>query len=134
MPTDNSPHSDNLTERSVSVIVPTADAIEKDQYEQLREIRAEVKYLAGKFDAVAEINGELVKLMRRESNGKFCIILFLVAALIYGALGEHGFNAVKHIVPMSGRSSDSAQLTSPICSPPDTRVGICMNNTKGKTH
>lgn len=106
--------------------MPSDAEIEKDQYEQIHSLAAEVHELAGEVKASNDINKELIKLMRRESNGKFCIIALLIAALIYGALGENGFNAIMRKSPSSpaGDGSNRVSLV-PLFSPPDNRMVLC---------
>lgn len=102
------------------------DDIEKDQYDKINGLTAEVRELAGTVQVSNNINGELIKLLRRVLSGAFWVIVLLVLALLYAANGPDGYNAIRETLPnIPGIPTDdggTAANVSPIFPPPDPRA------------
>lgn len=93
----------------------TDEDIERNQYDRINELSSRVDFLAGQVETSNKLNAELVKLLRRESNGKFGVIIVLIAALIYMALGPDGYNAVRDTIPTPWRKGEQkATASAPI--------------------
>lgn len=79
-------------------------AIENDQYAKIHELTSKVGQLAGTVEAANKINQDLVMLLKRALLYMFITILFLIGAVIYGAIGKEGFYAVRQVVPTSAEA------------------------------
>lgn len=104
------------------------DDIEKDQYDKINGLTAEVRELAGAVQVSNNINGELLKLLRRVLSGAFWVIVLLVLALLYAANGPDGYKAIRETLPNipgvpTAPTDDggTAATVSPIFPPPDPR-------------
>lgn len=104
------------------------DDIEKDQYDKINGLTAEVRELAGAVQVSNNINGELLKLLRRVLSGAFWVIVLLVLALLYAANGPDGYKAIRETLPNipgvpTAPTDDggTAANVSPIFPPPDPR-------------
>lgn len=80
------------------------DEIEKDQYDKIHELTKKVESLTGAVDVANQINIELSKLLKRALSYEFYVIIILIAALVYGAIGEKGLYSVRQFVPMPMQS------------------------------
>ena len=102
------------------------DDIERDQYDKINDLTSEVKELAGSVQVSNDINGELLKLLRRVLSGAFWVIVLLVLALLYAANGPDGYKAIRETLPhVPGVPTDdggTAANVSPIFPPPDPRA------------
>ena len=105
------------------------DDIEKDQYDKINGLTAEVRELAGAVQVSNNINGELLKLLRRVLSGAFWVIVLLVLALLYAANGPDGYRAIRETLPNipgvpTAPTDDggTAAAVSPIFPPPDPRA------------
>lgn len=96
------------------------DDIEKDQYDKINGLTAEVRELAGAVQVSNNINGELLKLLRRVLSGAFWVIVLLVLALLYAANGPDGYKAIRETLP--NIPGGTAANVSPIFPPPDPRA------------
>lgn len=104
--------------------MPTSDEIENDQYHRINDLTEKVGELSGAVEVSNVINGELVKLLRRQQNGAFLLILILILALLYATIGAEGYKAVRETlahIPKNGI------VYTPICAPPDNRVALLMH-------
>lgn len=110
------------------------DDIEKDQYDKINGLTAEVRELAGAVQVSNKINGDLVNLLRRVLSGAFWVIVLLVLALLYSTLGPDGYRAIRETLPTIPGSGDggnsqqheSAAYATPIFPPPDPRARISV--------
>lgn len=86
------------------------EEIEKDQYEKINGLTARVEGLVAAVDISNQINIEMLKQLRDQRDsfermthrvlwGAFAIILVLLAALIFGAIGKDGLFAVRDSMP-----------------------------------
>ena len=76
-------------------------AVENDQYQKINELSAKVEQLAGVVSMANKINGDLVSLLKKALLYMFLIIVCLIGAIIYGAIGKDGFYAVRQgVVPI----------------------------------
>ena len=80
--------------------MPSNAEIEKDQYEKINTLTGRVEQLVGAVDVANKINLELMKLLKKALSYEFWVILFLIAALVYGAIGKDGLFAVRQAVPL----------------------------------
>lgn len=99
----------------------THDEIEKDQYQQIHSLAAEVHSLSGAVQVSNEINKQLVALMKKVFYCMFFIILVLIGALVYGAIGKDGLYSVRDTLP---KNPITSRLVMPIDVPPDDRILI----------
>ena len=79
----------------------THDEIERDQYQQIHSLAAEVHTLAGTVEIANQINEKLLKLMTKVFYCMFFIVIVLIGALIYGAIGKDGLFSVRDTLPVS---------------------------------
>lgn len=111
-----------------------SEDIEKDQYDKINGLTAEVRELAGAVQVSNNINGELVKLLRRVLSGAFWVIVLLVLALLYATLGPDGYKAIRETLPSIPGSdggnvphqNESTSFVTPIFPPPDQRARIYL--------
>lgn len=97
----------------------------KKQWKSINALTAEVKSLSGMVAAQTKINSDLVELLKKALSYEFYVILFLIAALVYGAIGKDGLFAVRQAIPIPQQDDDdAAMLTQPIAPPPDNRFHI----------
>lgn len=75
------------------------DEIEKDQYDKINALSANVAGLASAVEISNNINLQLVALLKKVLIGAFIIILILLGALIFGAIGKEGLFAVRDSMP-----------------------------------
>lgn len=106
-----------------------SDEIEKDQYDKINGLTAKVCELTGVVQVANNINGELLKLLRRVLSGAFWVIVLLVLALLYAANGPDGYRAIRETLPNipgvpTAPTGDggTAAAASPIFPPPDPRA------------
>jgi len=78
----------------------TTEDIEKDQYDKIHSLTARMEQLTGAVDVSNQINLELMKLLKKALCYMFWIIVFLIGAIIYGAIGKDGFYAVRQSIPI----------------------------------
>ena len=112
--------------------MPRNDEIEKDQYDKINSLTAEVKELAGAVSVSNAINADLVKVVKMVLRGALLIIIILILALVYLSTGPEGYKAIRETIPtIQGGgfgggggipSSDDSAMVSPICPPPDPRI------------
>ena len=81
--------------------MPTNAEIEKDQYEKINDLTKKVASLPSAVDIPNQVNIELLKLLKRVMCGAFIIILILLGALIFGAIGKEGLFAVRQTLPLN---------------------------------
>lgn len=92
------------------------------QWEAINGLTAEVKLLAGVVQAQTDANAQLRSLLKTALSYEFYVILFLIAALVYGAIGREGLFAVRRLLPVPQQDEDDAALLmQPIAPPPDNR-------------
>ena len=75
------------------------DDIEKDQYLKIENLTKTVSELTGAVSVLNKTNTDLVSTLRRTSFYQFLTIIFLIAVIAYGAIGERGLYAVRETVP-----------------------------------
>lgn len=80
------------------------DEIEKDQYDKINSLTSRVEQLAGAVDISNQMNAQLIGLLKKALCYMFWIIVFLIGAIIYGAIGKDGFYAVRGSIPMPQQS------------------------------
>ena len=98
----------------------THDEIERDQYQQIHSLAAEVHTLAGTVEIANKINEKLLRLMTKVFYCMFFIILVLIGAIIYGAIGRDGLYSVREALPVNPPTL--AWWRSPPDLPPDPRI------------
>ena len=84
----------------------TQDEIHKDIYEKLNANTAEVKELSGVVKVLTAQNERFFDMLEKKDElfmralrALFWISVLLIAALIYGAIGDKGFNAIADRIP-----------------------------------
>lgn len=94
------------------------------QWKSINALAAEVKTLSGTVEAQNETNKELLKLIKKALSYEFYVILILIGAIVYGAIGKEGLFAVRQSLPIPQRQGDDAETTmvQPIAPPPDNRL------------
>lgn len=85
----------------------TNDDIHKDLYDKFHGLADTVGKLTGAVEASNEINIALIGVLKKVLVGAFLIIIVLILALIFGALGPNGFNAVTEKMPTLPLTSDA---------------------------
>lgn len=98
----------------------------KKQWKSINDLTAQVKSLSGTVAAQNKINADLVELLKKALSYEFYLILILIAALVYGAVGKEGLFAVRRAIPIPQQDDDddAAMLVQPIAPPPDNRFHI----------
>lgn len=86
--------------------MPTNAEIEKDQYEKINDLTQKVASLTSAVDVSNQVNIEHMKLLKKALSYEFYLILFLIAALVYGAIGKDGLFSVRHVVPIPTYPTD----------------------------
>lgn len=96
------------------------------QWKSINSLAAEVKSLSGTVDAQNKIITDLVALLKKALSLEFYVILILIAALVYGAIGKEGLFAVRQSLPIPQRQGDGDETTmaQPIAPPPDNRFHV----------
>ena len=95
------------------------------QWKSINALTAEVKTLSGTVDVQNKIITDLVALLKKALSLEFYVILILIAALIYGAIGKEGLFAVRQSLPIPQRQGDDEQtMAQPIAPPPDNRFHV----------
>lgn len=96
------------------------------QWKSINSLAAEVKSLSGSVEAQNKINSDLVALLRKALSYEFYVILILIAALVYGAVGKEGLFAVRQSLPIPQRQQDDSEtsMAQPIAPPPDNRFHV----------
>ena len=94
------------------------------QWACINDLTAEVKVLNGTVAAQNATNAELLKLLKKALSYEFYVILVLVGALVYGAIGKDGLFAVRQTLPIPGNGGedDKAALAQPLAPPPDNKL------------
>jgi len=90
----------------------TNDDVHSDLYTKINALTSQQQQLIGAMDVQNQINIELMKLLKKALCYEFWIIVLLIGAIIYGAIGKDGFYAVRSI---------PNPVTSVIAPPPDNR-------------
>lgn len=75
------------------------DEIEKDQYAKIEVLTKSVSELTGVVSVLNKTNTDLVATLRRTNFYQFLTIVFLIAVIAYGAIGERGMYAVRETIP-----------------------------------
>lgn len=75
------------------------DKIEQDQYEKIGVLSKSVSELTGAVSVLNKTNTDLVATLKRSLFYEFLTIIFLIAVIAYGAIGERGLYAVRDTVP-----------------------------------
>ena len=100
------------------------------QWKSINALVAEVKSLSGTVEAQNKINSDLVTLLRKALSYEFYVILILIAALVYGAIGKEGLFAVRQSLPIPQRDDgDTTTMAQPIAPPPDNRFHAATTPT-----
>ena len=101
------------------------------QWKSINALTAEVKTLSGTVEAQNKINADLVALLRKALSYEFYIILILIAALVYGAIGKEGLFAVRQSLPLPQRpdDGDTTTMAQPLAPPPDNRLHAATTPT-----
>lgn len=94
------------------------------QWKSINALTAEVKSLSGTVDAQNKIITDLVALLKKALSLEFYVILILIAALVYGAVGKEGLYAVRQSLPIPQRDGDDTTMAQPIAPPPDNRFHV----------
>ena len=94
------------------------------QWKSINSLAAEVKSLSGTVEAQNQINSDLVALLKKALSYEFYVIVALIAALIYGAVGKEGLFAVRQSLPIPQRDGDDTTMAQPIAPPPDNRFHV----------
>lgn len=94
------------------------------QWACIGDLTAEVKVLSGTVSAQNDTNKDLVKLLKKALSYEFYVILVLIAALVYGAIGKDGLFAVRQTIPLPANGNnggDQSACIQPLAPPPDNR-------------
>lgn len=75
------------------------DDIHKQLFDKINAATNELALVRGQMEAQNKINGDLVRLLKLVLWGAFVIILILLGALIFGAIGKDGLFAVRDSMP-----------------------------------
>ena len=94
------------------------------QWKSINALTAEVKSLSGTVEAQNQINSDLVALLKKALSYEFYVILILIAALAYGAIGKEGLFAVRQSLPIPQRGDAETTMAQPIAPPPDNRFHV----------
>ena len=94
------------------------------QWKSINSLAAEVTSLSGTVEAQNQINSDLVALLKKALSYEFYVIVALIAALIYGAVGKEGLFAVRQSLPIPQRDGDDTTMAQPIAPPPDNRFHV----------
>lgn len=94
------------------------------QWKSISSLAAEVKTLSGTVEAQNNINADLVALLKKALSYEFYVILILIAALVYGAIGKEGLFAVRQTIPIPQRDDAETTMAQPIAPPPDNRFHV----------
>lgn len=87
--------------------------IEADQYDKINKLASRVEQLTGVVDVSNQLNSKLLTLLTKVLYGSFIIILCLVGALIFGAIGKDGLFAVRNSLPIPERQQQSQNIAIP---------------------
>ena len=94
------------------------------QWKSINSLAAEVKSLSGTVEAQNKINADLVALLRKALSYEFYVILILIAAIVYGAIGKERLFAVRQSLPIPQRDDAETTMLQPIAPPPDNRFHV----------
>lgn len=94
------------------------------QWKSINSLATEVKFLSGTVDAQNKIITDLVALLKKALSYEFYVILILIAALVYGAIGRDGLFAVRQSLPIPQRDDAKTTMMQPIAPPPDNRFHV----------
>lgn len=72
---------------------------DEQQDERINKLTARVEQLTGAVDVSNQMNLQLIALLKKALFYMFLIIVFLIGAIIYGAIGKDGFYAVRPTFP-----------------------------------
>lgn len=90
------------------------DEIEKDQYLKIENLTKTVSELTGAVSVLNKTNTDLVATLKRSLFYEFLTIIFLIAVIAYGAIGERGLYAVRDTVPSMVRPNAPRSPAVPI--------------------
>lgn len=90
------------------------DEIEKDQYLKIENLTKTVSELTGAVSVLNNTNTDLVATLKRSLFYEFLTIIFLIAVIAYGAIGERGLYAVRDTVPSMVRPNAPRSPAVPI--------------------
>lgn len=90
--------------------MPTNSEIEKDQYDKINTLTGRVEQLVGAVDVANQINLELMKLLKKALAYEFWVIIILIAALVYGAIGEKGLYSVRQVIPVPSSDGQASLI------------------------
>lgn len=72
---------------------------DEQQDERINKLTARVEQLTGAVDVSNQMNQQLIALLKKALFYMFLIIVFLIGAIVYGAIGKEGFYAVRPTFP-----------------------------------
>lgn len=78
----------------------TNDDIHRELFAKVGTLANSVSELSGSVSVLNKTNTDLVSLLKKALSCEFYIILLLIAALVYGAIGKEGLYSVRQIVPV----------------------------------
>lgn len=94
--------------------------VEKDQYMKIENLTKTVSELTGAVSVLNKTNSELITLLKKALSYEFYVILILIAALVYGAIGKEGLYSVRQVMPVptpAPQSDDGGGATAAILFP-----------------
>lgn len=88
------------------------EEIHRDLYSRMNETDRKLSNLIGQNSIIVEQNKQLIDLLKSALKYMFVIIVILILALIYGAIGKDGFNAVKGVqtAVLANDNGDSGEI------------------------
>lgn len=89
------------------------DDIHRQLFDKVNALTESLAKVRGEVAAQNEINGDLVKLLKRALSYEFWTIIVLIAALVYGAIGKDGLFAVRQAVSAQTAMTDGDRRARP---------------------
>lgn len=92
----------------------TNDEVHRELFTKVGTLANSVSELSGAVAVLNKTNTELTITLRRANFYQFVTILFLIAVIAYGAIGERGLYAVRDTVPSMVNRQSPYQSPLPI--------------------
>ena len=93
----------------------TNDEVHRELFTKVGTLTNSVAELSGAVSVLNKTNTDLVALLKKALSYEFYTILILIAALVYGAIGEKGFVTIRETIPtpFSNSDDDHASVIAP---------------------
>lgn len=85
----------------------TNEEVHGDLYNKYNTLLKEMGECVGAVKTSNEMNLQLIGLLKKVLAGSFIVIILLILALIFGALGPNGFKAVTTTLPSVPLTADA---------------------------